>query len=390
LLATSVAAADAVTAWNAHAGSAAIAACIAPADDSLHESRMYATMHVAVHDAVNAIDRRSSAYAFTGSAAPWASGAAAARDVLVSALSTSANSASSATAAPVLLASGLMGASGSTVGPDGALYVTEGTLGRISRVDPQTGVITPFATGLPPSLIPGLGGAIDVAFVGHTAYVLVTLVGSDIGGSNVVGIYRIDGPTTATPIADIGAFAIANPPTTPFDVPTGLQFALDRYRNGFLVTDGHHNRVLHVRFDGRISVYRQFGNIVPTGLAILGANVFMAEAGAVPHAPADGKVVLIRPPLYAASEVASGAPLLVDVEFGHANALFALSQGVFPAGGQPAEPALPNTGSLLQVGWDGTLTPVAAPLNRPTSVEIIGTTAFIVTLGGEVWTVSLP
>jgi hypothetical protein len=132
----------------------------------------------------------------------------------------------------MLLAAGLMGASGSTVGPDRALYVTEGILGRISRIDPETGVVTPFASGLPPSIV-GFGGAIDLAFVGNTAYVLVTLVGSDVGGSSVVGLYRVDGPVGTTPVADIGAFAIANPPTTAFDVPTGLQFALDNYRNGY-------------------------------------------------------------------------------------------------------------------------------------------------------------
>jgi hypothetical protein len=37
---------------------------------------------------------------------------------------------------------GLQGATGSTIGPGGALYVTEGAAGRISRVDPQTGEIT--------------------------------------------------------------------------------------------------------------------------------------------------------------------------------------------------------------------------------------------------------
>ena len=57
-------AADAVTDWNANAGRAALAACISPGDDPLHESRMYAMMHVAIHDALNAIDRRSRPYAF--------------------------------------------------------------------------------------------------------------------------------------------------------------------------------------------------------------------------------------------------------------------------------------------------------------------------------------
>ena len=98
--------------------------------------------------------------------------------------------------APPCSLTGLEGASGSTVGPGGALYVTEGAAGRISRVDPKTGEITTFASGLPPAIPASASvGAIDVAFIGKTAYVLVTLVGSDVGGSDVVGIYRVDGPT---------------------------------------------------------------------------------------------------------------------------------------------------------------------------------------------------
>ena len=50
---------DAVTVWNANAGVAATAACLAPLGNPLHESRIYAMMHVAIHDALNAIDRRS-------------------------------------------------------------------------------------------------------------------------------------------------------------------------------------------------------------------------------------------------------------------------------------------------------------------------------------------
>jgi hypothetical protein len=79
---------DAVTTWNANAGDAAIAACLAPANNPLHESRMYAAMHVAIHDALNAIERRSHPYAFATNrqlrgASPDAAVAAAARGVLV-------------------------------------------------------------------------------------------------------------------------------------------------------------------------------------------------------------------------------------------------------------------------------------------------------------------
>jgi hypothetical protein len=81
------ASANAVIGWNASAGRAALAACIAPADDPLHESRMYAMTHVAIHDALNAIDRRSHPYAFAATATSPVSAdaavAAAARDVLV-------------------------------------------------------------------------------------------------------------------------------------------------------------------------------------------------------------------------------------------------------------------------------------------------------------------
>jgi hypothetical protein len=49
---------DAVIAWNDNAAKAALGACLAPANNPLHESRMYAMMHIAIHDALNAIDRR--------------------------------------------------------------------------------------------------------------------------------------------------------------------------------------------------------------------------------------------------------------------------------------------------------------------------------------------
>lgn len=79
--------ADAVTDWNENAGEAAKAACLSPADDPLHESRMYAMVHIAIHDALNAIDRRSRPYTFDSQAPSDTSAdaavAAAAHDVLV-------------------------------------------------------------------------------------------------------------------------------------------------------------------------------------------------------------------------------------------------------------------------------------------------------------------
>jgi hypothetical protein len=291
------------------------------------------------------------------------------------------------------LVTGLEELQGSAVGPGGALFVTAPLTGSIWRVDPRTGAVTLFATGLP-ARIPGLdfigSGVVDVAFIDGTGYALVTGVGPDLGGHDVVGIYRVDGPDSFSIVADIGAWSIAHPPATGFFVPTGFQYAIEPFRGGFLVTDGHHNRVLRITLDGEITQVIAFGDVVPTGLAVRGDMIYMAEAGPIPHLPETGKVVSFKPqPPTTATEVASGAGLnniglAVDVEFGRGNTLYALLQG-FWNGPFEGTPAQPNTGALVKVDPDGTFTVIVEGLNKPTSVEIIKNTAYVVTLAGEVW-----
>jgi hypothetical protein len=278
------------------------------------------------------------------------------------------------------IVTGLQGSSGSTVGPGGDIFVTEGLVGKVSRVDPRTGNVTTFADGLPPSVI-GVGGAVDVAFIGDTGYVLVTLV--SLFSPAADGVYRIDGPDSFTLIADLGAYSAANPPDTPYDLPTGVQWSIEPYRGGLLVSDGHHNRVLWVSQDGDISEFRRFGNVVPTGMDVSGHTVYLAQTGPVPHTAADGKVVTFGPNADSIHVEASGAPLLLDVEFGRGRSLFALSQGQWD-GQFPGSPAIPFDGALWEVNADGTLRLIADGINLPTSVEIIQNDAYVVTLAGEI------
>lgn len=285
-----------------------------------------------------------------------------------------------------LLVDGLEGGAGSTIGPGGDLFVTESAAGRVTRIDPRTGETSTFASGLPTELV-GFGGPVDVVFYGSTAYVLVTLVGPDIGGVDVVGIYRVDGPDEFTIIADLGAWTEENPTHTEFFVPTGVQYQIVAYQGGFLVTDGHHNRVIRVTRDGEISEFIGFGNTVPTGLALAGNKVYMSHAGPVPHLPEDGKVLLFDPVSGVVTEVASGAPLAIDVEFGRGRELYALSQGDFSPGEPEGSPALPDTGSLVKVNSDGTFTSIAEGLDRPTSFQFIKNSAYVVTVTGEIWEV---
>lgn len=80
-------AADAITLWNANANKAVNATCIGPSGNGLYESRLYAMVHIAIHDAVNAIERRSRPYAYDAQTVSHASfdaaAATAARDVLI-------------------------------------------------------------------------------------------------------------------------------------------------------------------------------------------------------------------------------------------------------------------------------------------------------------------
>ena len=86
-----VARADAIRDWNETAANAGFAAgldnptegCV----DPLHESRIFAMMHAATHDALNSIERRFQPYALDAQApagsSPEAAVAAAAHDVLL-------------------------------------------------------------------------------------------------------------------------------------------------------------------------------------------------------------------------------------------------------------------------------------------------------------------
>ena len=101
------------------------------------------------------------------------------------------------------------------------------------------------------------------------------------------------------------------------------------YRDGSLVTDAHHNRVLRVGLNGDISVFEDFAaNVVPTGstLSVVQfssvkldlCHTSQPRAGTRPP-PSGGRI----------ATVAAGAPLLVDVE-ARGHTVYGLAQGHWP------------------------------------------------------------
>lgn len=285
---------------------------------------------------------------------------------------------------------------GSTIGPDGALYVTDGNSGSVLRIDRRSGRVTTYATGLPTKAFTNdIGGPVDVAFVGRTAYVLVTLVSGEIVGAGPFGdpndrngIYRLGRDGRFTLVADLGAWSVENPPGPAFFVDTGVFYSLEAHHGGFLVTDGHHNRVLWVDRHGSIDEIATFGNEVPTGLEVARGRIYVSHAGPIPHDPEDGRVVVLRRGAEP-QELARGASLLLDVERGPRGEVYALSQGRWNGVGE-GSPAFPDTGRLVVAGRHGTLVPVVdgrgreLVLDRPTSMEIVGHTAYVVSVVGDV------
>jgi hypothetical protein len=286
--------------------------------------------------------------------------------------------------------------SGSTIGPDGALYVTNGNVGTLVRIDPTNGSETVVGSGLPPRVV-GAGGAMDVTFIGHRAYVLVTLAGSDVGVPDaVMGIYRLKRDGTFSVFADLGTWSAEHPPADPdWFLSQGVQYSLEVWRDGFIVADAHLGRLIRVDRRGHVSEFLAFPstNSVPTGLEVANGKVFVATPGPIPHLPADSAISAVRRNGSTkvvgkwAADYAGNRGLIVDVEKGRHHRLYGLLQGHWnlePLPENEGMPAAPNTGEIVAVGADGTFKTVVTGLNRPTSLELVGRVGFVVTLSGTI------
>jgi hypothetical protein len=83
--------------------------------------------------------------------------------------------------------------------------------------------------------------------------------------------------------------------------------------------------------------------------------------------------------------------LLVDVELGPRRRMYGLAQGDWPYEGQPGKegfPAAPNTGSLAVADRNGQFQTLVSGLDRPTTFEVIGDSAYVITITGKVLRIS--
>ena len=311
--------------------------------------------------------------------------------------------------AGTVLAGGLLAPRGMDLGPDGMIYVAEagtggdteftvgegdesfvvnnGFTGRISKIDPETGARTTVADGIPSGANPEFGdqvGAADVVFMGANLYLLLTHGGEEWGFPDTpTGIYRVESDGDLVLVADIGAFNAANPTEAIADgsqvdiEPGGNPYAMIVRGSDFYVSDGNHNRLLRVTTGGTVEDVTEFPNHpVSTGIASTDTGPFyVSYLGKGPFLPQDGKVVAVDSASGAITEVASGEPMITDVQAGPDGQLYALQFNDPEDAGEAF--FAPGTGKVLTVNDDGTMSPLITGLSFATFMEFDGDTLYI-------------
>ena len=286
--------------------------------------------------------------------------------------------------------------SGSTIGPDGALYVTNGNDGTLVRIDPR-----PAPRRSSAAACHARSSGSVARWTSCSSAIAPTCsspcAGADFGVPDaVMGIYRLKRDGTFSVFADLGTWSAAHPPADPDWFPSqGVQYSLEVWRNGFVVADAHLGRVIRVDLRGQISELVAFDSTdsVPTGLEVANGKVFVATAGPIPHLPSTSKINEVQRDGSVnvvgewGADYAGDRGLIVDVEKGRHHRLYGLLQGHWdlePIPENEGKPAAPNTGEIVAVGADGTFETVVSGLDRPTSLELVGHVGFVVTLTGTI------
>lgn len=169
-------------------------------------------------------------------------------------------------------------------------YLGSATGGRISKVGPD-GVRHTVTDKLPTtkSAFNDIIGPSDIAFIGHSLYVLL-YAGCGHGVPSVPNsIAKVNNDGSITVLADLGAWRlenhVANPPTEDFD-PEGTFHNMITVGNAFYVLDANHGDFVKVTLDGTIKslvdVSDKEGHIVPTVLEYAHGDFFIGNLGLFP------------------------------------------------------------------------------------------------------------
>jgi len=254
----------------------------------------------------------------------------------------------------------------------GAPFLGSPTGGRISLVSPN-GLRSTVTENLPTTISTGgdILGVADVAFIGNQLYALLW-AGCSHGVPEVPnGIVRINANGTHTVIADIGAWAVANP-VAPANrgedfEPEGNPFKMIAVGNDLYVIEANQGQLLKVTLGGTVTRVFDFsahyGHIVPTEIDYYNGNFYVGNLGSFPIV--DGTQKIFKISTGGQAEIAAtGFTAILGLVYdnkGHIYVLETTTGNPFPT---------PGTGRIVRVAGNGIKEVIATGLTFATGMTM--------------------